>query len=360
MNKGNFDLMGGGNAVGEVASRLQSNGSMDPASMRPYIAANGKAYISVFKGGDKTKPANYAAVQVNNGTLRPDEWKMLDTALVEVARERLTGFDYLVSKGLTWSLPNAMGTTVLEWQTISDSQRAVLTMDGVTRGTGDRVEYGQKFLPIPIMHVDYEINQRVLTVSRNMGNGLDVEEARNAARRIREMKEDMLFGNKPYNFGGSSIYSFLNFPDRTPVALALSWTDPAITPALILADVVKMKNAAKADLHFGPWVMFIPTNYESILDEDYDVSGSSLMTIRERLMKVSGLTDIVTIDRLAEDNVLWVQLTSDTVQIVNGSPLQNIQWKTEGNFVNKYKVIEIAVPRFRADHYGKSGVVHMS
>jgi hypothetical protein len=298
---------------------------------------------------------------VNNGTLRPLEWRQLDEALTEVSRERLTGFDYIVSKGLTWSLPNAMGTTVLEWHSISDSQEAILSMDGVTRGQGDRVNYKQNFLPIPIMHVDYEINTRVLSVSRNMGNGLDVEEAKNAARRIREMKEDMLFGNKdPYTFGGGNIYSFLNFPERTPVTLAKSWTDPTITPAEILADVVKMKNAAIADLHYGPWTMFIPTAYESILDQDYDVAGASMQTIRERLLKTSGLNDIVTVDRLGADNVLWVEMSTATVQIINGLPLQNIEWQTEGKFVNKYKVIEIAVPRFRSDYYGKSGIVHMA
>jgi hypothetical protein len=53
-------------------------------------------------------------------------------------------------------------------------------------------------------------------------------------------------------------------------------------------------------------------------------------------------------------------MSSDTVQIVNRLPMQNIQWKTEGDFVNKYKVIEIAVPRLRADYYGKSGIVHLA
>jgi len=356
----NMDLIGGGTSVGEVANRLQANGRLDPSRMRPYVAADGKAYISVFKGGNSKDPRNYQAIQVNDATLRPEEWKQLDLALIEVARERLTGFDYIVGKGLTKTLSNAMGTTVLEWHTMSDSQRAVMTMDAVTRGTGDRVQYKQNFLPIPIMHVDYEINQRVLISSRNMGNGVNVEEAKHAVRRIREMKEDLLFSAKTYPFGGGTIYSFLTFPERTPVALAKSWTDSTITGAEILADIVKMKNAAIADYHYGPWTAFIPTGYDAVLDEDYDVAGASLMTIRERLMKVSGVTDIVTVDRLPADNVLFVQMTSDTVQIINGLPLQNVQWSTEGGMVNKYKVMEIAVPKLMADYNGKSGVVHMS
>lgn len=362
MNEVNMDFMGGGKSQGEIANLLQANGSLEPARMRPYVAANGKAYISVFKGGNAKDPKNYKAIQVNEGTLRPDEWKQLDTALIEVARERLTGFDYLVSKGLTKTLGNAMGTTVLEWHTMSDSQEAIMTMDAVSRGQGDRVQYKQEFLPIPIISVDYEINNRVLSVSRNMGNGLDVEEAKHAARRIREKKEDLLFGNPttPYQFGGGTMYTFLNFPHRNPVSLSKAWTDGTKTGAEIIADVVAMKNKSIANLHYGPWTLFIPTLYDAILDEDYDVAGASHMTIRERIMKISGITDIVTIDRLGADNVLLVEISSATVQIVNGLPLQNIQWKTEGGMVHKFKVMEIAVPRFLADYNGKSGVTHLA
>jgi hypothetical protein len=355
-----MDFMAGGLGTGAIPNYIQANGRMDAERLRPYVAENGKAYISVFNGGDREDPKCYSAIQVNNAVLRPDEWKQLDTALVEVKRERLTGFDYIVGKGLVKTLPNAMGTTVLEWHSISDSQEAIMTMDAVTRGQGDRVEYKQHFLPIPIMSVDYEINSRVLTVSRNMGNGLDVEEARNAARRIREMKEGLLFTDPatPYTFGGGTIYSFLNLPDRGTYTIPITWT--TATGPQILADVVAMKNVAIADLHFGPWTLFIPTAYNAALDEDYSVSGNSLMTIRERLLKLDGLTDIVTVDVLPADNVVMAEMTTGTVEIINGLPLQNIQWSTEGGMVFKYKAMEIAVPRLKVDYNGNTGVVHGS
>lgn len=356
--KTSVDFMAGGAGQGAVAQYIMANGALDAARMRPYLY-KGKAYVSVFKGGDKEDPKCYERIRVNNATLRPEEWIMLDEALIEVARERLTGFDYIVGKGLVKTLPNALGTTVLEWHSMSDSQEAVMTMDAVTRGQGDRVEYKQHFLPIPIMHVDYEINDRVLRVSRNMGNGLDVEEAKHAARRIREYKEDMLFGNKPaYSFGGGTIYSFLNFPSRGTYVIPKSWTDPTITPAEILADVVNMKNVAIGDLHYGPWSLFIPLLYNAVLDEDYDVSGASLMTIRERILKLDGITDIITIDRLPADNVVLAEMTTGTMDVVNGLPLQNIQWQTEGGMVHKFKTMEIAVPRFKVDFNGNTGFVH--
>lgn len=359
--KTNLDFMAGGKGAGDVANYMQRSKKLEPARLRPYLGSDNKSYISIFKGGDVEDPKNYSAIQVNaDATLRPDEWKQLDDALIQVAQERLTGFDFLVSKGLSKDLPNAMGTTVLEWGTVSDSQEATRSMDAVTRGQGDRVQYKQNLMPIPIMHVDYEIGERELLVSRNKGNGIDVEEAKNAARRIREMKEDALFSTDTYTWGGGSLYSFLNFPHRSTYTIPLAWDNASKTGALILTDVVAMKNLAIADYHYGPWALFIPTLYDAILDEDYNVSGASIMSIRNRLMQVSGVDDIVTVDRLPANTVLLVQMATDTVEVLKGVPMQNVQWQTEAGWVNKFKVLEITVQRIFQDYNERSGIVHGS
>jgi len=71
----NVDLISKGSAQGEVASFLQNNGAVNAASMKPFIGKDGKTYITAYKGGDRTIPANYEAIQVNTpGTLRRDEW----------------------------------------------------------------------------------------------------------------------------------------------------------------------------------------------------------------------------------------------------------------------------------------------
>lgn len=369
MDKVSIDLIANGQAQGVVASFLQNNGRLDVGRMRPFWHKDPKTgierpYVTVFTGGNPKEAANWKTIQVNNATLRRDEWKTLDEALLQVSRERLSGFDYFINKGLVYNLTNAMGTTVLEWHTVSDSQEAIVSMDAVVRGQGDRSQFKYHYLPIPILHADYEINARVLQVSRNMGNGLDVTEAEHAARRILEKQEDMLFTDYSYSWGSkgsdnrNTIYSLINHPDRNTKALTASWL--TASPAQILKDVVDMKNKSIAARYYGPWTLFIPTGYDVILDNDYDVAGASLMTIRDRIMKIAGIQDIVTVDRLASDNVVLVQTTPNVVRIVNGLPLQNIEWSTEGGMVNKYKVMTIRVPQIRSDYNGKTGIVHGS
>jgi hypothetical protein len=290
----------------------------------------------------------------------------LDDVLVEVGRQRLGGIQDLIDKGLVFNLGNAMGTTVLEWHDVSDGMEAVVSMDGVTRGKNDKVTFQHNYLPIPIIHSDYEINARTLAASRSLGNPLDTISAERATRSVLQKLENMLFTNTTYAFGEkdarsrNSIYSYINFPDRNQVTLSTAWTDSGKTAAQILADVVAMKDAAIADLHFGPYQLYIPTLYDTVLDEDYSTAGSSMMTIRERIMKIAGITGIKVVDTLPANNVVLVQMTSDVVRLVRGMGLQNVEWEVEGKMITKYKVMTIQVPQLRSDANGKSGIVHLA
>ena len=362
------DLLGhGGQSRGEVANQLLNNGSLNIGAQRPYIDDDGAICQTVYIGGDPKKVSSYKTtiLNTNAATLRRDEWKTLDAAIMEVSRARLGGVDDLISKGLTYNLGNAMGTTVLEWHDVSDAMEASLTMDGITRSMGDRPVYQHNYLPIPIIHVDYEINARVLAASRSLGNPLDTTSAERATRKVMEKMETMLFTDTTYSFGEAdtrarnTIYSYVNHPDRNTVSLSVAWDNSSITGAGIIQDVLDMKQTSIAALHFGPWQIYIPTEYETVLDNDYDATTPGT-TIRERIMKIAGVSGIKVIDTLTDDNVLFVQMTSDVVRLVRGMGLTAVQWGAEGNMVTKYKVMTIQVPQIRSDQNGKSGIVHMS
>jgi hypothetical protein len=369
---GNVDLIGTDGVVqGDMAAYMVQQGRLDPNRMRPFIGSDGKSYFTVYKGGKVDDPANYSVVPAinTNATLRRDEWKALDDAVMAVAEQRLGGVADLEAKGLVYTLGNAMGTTVLEWHDVSSALEADLTMDGVTRAQNNRPDFKFNYLPIPIIHVDYEINARALAASRNMGNPLDTTMAERAARTVQEKLESMLFTDTTYSFGEkdsrtrNTIYSYVNHPDRNQVSLGTAWDDSAKTGKDIVDEVISLKQTAINDRHYGPYQLYIPTAYETVLDEDYVGSTPDTApntTIRQRLLSISGITGIKVIDTLPADNVLLVQMTSDVVRLVRGLGLQNIEWSTEGKFVNKYKVITIAVPQIRSDANGRSGIVHLA
>lgn len=370
MNEVRVDLMGSGQS--DIANYFGVNGRTDFGTKRPFLYQNPKtgqwgAYVSVYTGGDPKKITSYKSmpININAATLRRDEWKALDEAVMNVARERLIGIADLEAAGLVYNLNNAMGTTVFEWHDVGDGMEADMTMDGVTRSKGDRITFQHNYLPIPIIHSDYEINARVLSASRNMGNPLDTYAAESAARRIAEKLEDMLFTDITYGYGETdsrsrnTIYSYVNFPDKNDVTLTENWDAAGKTGAEIIADVLSMKQASIDAHHFGPWKLYVPTAYETVLDNDYDPTTPGT-TIRERILKISGISSISVVDRLPANNVLLIEMKSDTVRLIKGMAMTNLQAETEFGFVNKFKVMTIQVPQLRSDRNGKCGIVHLA
>lgn len=356
MNGVNVDLLGPGGGQGEVASRVK--GGLNIGTMRPYVGNDGRSYVTVYQGGNPKSASSWKKFQTNApGTLRRDEWKALDETLLTIREQRLTGTQHLIGKGLTYTLGNAMGTTVLEYHDSGDSLTAELSMDAVSRAKNDRQEFNSVYLPIPIIHVDYSINQRGLEASRKLGNPLDVSQAERAARRVMEKQESMLFTDETYKFGGGQIYSLVNYPDRITDTNILDWASDAVTGQDIVDDVLALKQASIDNLFYGTWTLFIPTNFETKLDQDYsDAKGSN--TIRERILAINGIDDIVVVDQMPASEVVLVQTTTDVIRIVQGLAMQNIQWSQEGGFVNKFKVISIQVPQIRSDQNGRTGIVH--
>ena len=363
----NVDFIGKDGRTGPIANYMHSKG-LNLGRMRPFLEDDGRSYVTVYTGGDASKKESYRTELITNATatLRRDEWKELDRALYDIKRQRLGAVDDVRSAGLTYRLGNPMGTTVLEWHDVGDALTAVVSMDAATRGNNDRITFQYNYLPIPIIHVDYEINLRELETSRNMGNPFDTTLAERAARKILEQEEDMLLGTgTAFSYGTAdsrsrnTIYGYLTHPDRNTVNLSIPWNNSAMTAAGILQDVLEMKQSMINAYFYGPYQIYIPTAYETVLDDDYDTQTPGT-TIRERIMKIAGIKGIKVIDKLTANNVLMVQMTSDVIRLVEGFDLQNVEWKTEGGMITHYKVMSIVVPQIRSDRNSKCGIVHLS
>ena len=137
-----------------------------------------------------------------------------------------------------------------------------------------------------------------------------------------------------------------------------AWDASAATGETILDDVLSAKQASLDDRHFGPWILYVPTNYETVLDEDFKADSDK--TTRERILGVSGILDVKVADKLTASNVVLAQMTRDVVRIVNGLEITTVEWQTLGGMRAHFKVMAILIPQIRSDQESKSGVVHLS
>ena len=380
------DYVLNGQAFGNVGEQL-AGCRFDPGLLRPYFDQHGKRCVTVNTGRmqynnqtDKYEPVfekRHVADLMSNGiyspvfnatTLRKDEWKEMDRVVMQAARQRLRAWADL-SASNTYGGFNGMSKTILEHETVSDPGEAVVDMDGLTEGRGDRPLYNLVGLPLPITHSDFQFPYRQLAVSRNSGTPLDTAMGEAAGRRVAEALEKMVIGISPfegiaygkaadYSAGIPTVYGYTNFTDRiTKTDLT---TPLGTNPSATLTDVLAMIKLANAKKFFGPFMLYHSPDWAPFLDNDYYItSGTPSQTLRSRLRMIEGITDVRQLDFLSDTfTLIMVQMTSDVCRAVNGMDITTVQWESKGGMQLNFKVMCIQVPQLRSDYYGNCGIVH--
>lgn len=291
-------------------------------------------------------------------TLRKDEWKQYDEVVVQIARDTLRAAGDLINAGLVYNLNNAMGKLSLEWEKVSDMNDADVSMSAVTDGGRDRVVFEMDRLPVPIIHKEFQLNARTLAASRQTGQSLDTIQAEVATRKVAERLERIVFDGYGLGAGGGDLYGYTNFPHRNTGAIS-NWALTATTGDTILADVLKMIAALVGDFRYGPYVLYVPTDYYLRLLGDFKAASDK--SIMARLLEIPQLSAIRPTNYLtggASGEVVLVQMTRDVVDMVIGQQPVPVMWDTHGGFMMNFKVLAIMFPRLKADYNGSCGIAH--
>jgi len=198
-----------------------------------------------------------------------------------------------------------------------------------------------------------------LNASRKGTQSLDATLAQNAALKVADKIETVLFqGASTYKFGDGILYGYCDHPNRDLVTMGTHWNDSGSTGATIVAQVLDMIQAAVNDNCYGPYGLYVPTAYASTIADDYKTYSS--VTIAQRIAEIPGIQFVKVAPKLTADNVVLVQLSKQTVEIVIGMDITNVPWDSPGGFYLNHKVLAIMVPRIKADQDGRCGIVHCS
>ncbi len=297
-------------------------------------------------------------MKTNTSVLTKEEWKMMDTEMVTGARPVLKAAADLTAKANKSLGGKGMAVTTFEWQEATQLEGAELSMDGLSKGNNDRNTFALKGLPIPIIHKDFSINARALIIARNNGRMVDVSQAFEAGQCCAEKLEDMVInGTSDFTFGGNTIYGYTDFPDRITSTLGSNWFTK--TPVQILDQVRgELQKLRDANAN-GPYTVYIPTQYEEIMDKKYSDTYES-KTLRQEIMQLGGIAEIKSLDYLANNNVLILQFSPKYMRMIDGMNLTNIHWDIQGGMATDFKTMMIKVPNMRSDADGNCGILHLS
>ncbi len=352
-----LEFIKNGVGSGQFGTMLALN-NFDPRPFRPWRGDDGYTYVNRMLSNGKVE-----VVRVNNtaGLLRREDWLALDAAIVKVATARLKLVADIRGAGLTYSIPNGMGKTMLETEVMSDINEASISMDGLRKGPADRPEFDIKHLPLPLIHKDFFISSRQLAASRNGGSPFDTTMGELAGRRVGELAEKLACGTSTFTYGGGAVQGLLNFADRNTQAI----TDPTLTawtPQTTVDEVLLMRDKLRLDHMFGPYGLYYSADWDIHMDKDYrDVSMVLSLTLRERLLKIAGINWAKSLDYLGDQgdfNLVLVQMTSDVIRMVIGQDFTTIQWESSGGMQINFKVFCILVPHLRSDFATQCGVCH--
>jgi uncharacterized linocin/CFP29 family protein len=348
------DYILNGTAHGNVATRLILNDG-DPLAMRPFIGQDGREYILRNVNGE-VKPI----LAINaDATLRHEEWLHIDQAILRVARERLRAVQDLRDRGLTYTIPNGMGSTVMLSEKQSDINDATISMDGIREGANDRPVYDTDYLPLPIIHKDFHFSARQILASRNGNTPLDTSMVEMATRKVAETAEKLLLGITTYGtYGGGTIQGYTNFTSALTATLTTPVGNASTRGATLIAEVLAMRQQLHGALYFGPYMLYNAPNWDQYLDEDFKANSDK--SVRQRLMEIEGIQGPRTLDYLTGHDLIMVQMTSEVVREVIGMDIQALQWESHGGLQTNFKVMAIMVPQLRADYNGNTGVCYGS
>lgn len=356
-----LDYIMNGQGFGNVADRLLASagtsGVLDTGVLRPWMDKYGRSCVDIADGwDDKGKPKFKTLITNAPATLTKDAWQLLDDTILRVARKELRVWGDIVRQGLTYNVPNGMGTTVLQHQTMTDSGEAALSMDGLRQTNRDRVVFDIANLPLPIVHSDFSFSLREILVSRQ-GQPIDTAQAEQATRKCMEQIEKLMLGTtSSYSYGGGTIYGLTNFPQRIATTMTLP-TDPGWSPQLFIEEINGMIQDLK-DINFnGPYGVWYSTAWAQYMANDYSATyrGGNL---RNRAAETPNVSFWNEADYLDGFQVLIVQLSQDVIQAVTGMQLRTLQWETQGGLEKNFKVMGIMVPRIRANSDEVTGINH--
>ena len=294
-----------------------------------------------------------------NDVLRKDEWSQLDTALIEVARKRLPLVTALIGAGLSFDIGNGLGTTILEWEQVSDMEPADVSMSGVTRGQGDTLEYTLQSMPLPIIHKDFTINIRKLEASRTLGQPLDTAQAQLAGRLVAEETEKMVILGHATRVGAAQIYGLSNVPNSQAVTMTAAWDTTSVAVDYV-TDTLAAIAALASDFMYGPYALVTNYTTKNRMQNDYIATDITGDTILDRVKKIDGISSVIASHDVPADTAYIFQLTSDVIDEVVGLQPTTVQWETQGGMMMHFKVMSIMIPRLRWTCTLRSGVAVIS
>lgn len=342
-------------------------GEYDALHANQFSESGKKKYLTVNHKGEIIARNSDKKLHVNaNGTLRHEDYLTIQDKILEVRRRTLNGISDLQSMGL--SFPADISEQLVGFENINEFQEAEQEMnpDG-TYQNNDSV-FTLAYTPNPITHQSFSVpwRQQSFDYKRSMGMSESV-------RQVAERLENTLFnGNTgivvPINGANQSLYGYTTHPDRGTGSIS-DWTlDTAVGLAKIVPETVKqigLMFSTQGGLANDSVIVYVANDIWTNLQNDYkvestDTAGSGMMVV-ERMKKIAQVKDVKPAEKLADGEVVMVEMVNTTVELAIASDIISVpHQKTSPMQPTVMTTYAAMVAQIKSDSNGNTGIRHLT
>lgn len=315
---------------------------------------------------EKVRQNGTGGLTANANTLTYEELRLVDKAVIDAARPRLTFISDCREAGMIIPI-NGLEASYYTIDAASDMNDAELAMRAGHKTNRDVTQLTRTNIPLPIIHKDFDLDARMVNETRRMGRPLDLTNVAIASAKVAEKAEELCLVGTTYIIDGNTLYGVYGHTSINSVTLSTygNWDASAGNGALILACVNAMIQASITDNCYGPWGLYIPTAYASTLNKLIGTSASGV-TVGEQLMNLIGFQNgplakalkfVRPHAKLTANTICLVPLDPLQVQVIEGLQITVVPWSPDGGLTLSFKVMAIYVPVVRTAADGKTGIV---
>ena len=320
-------------------------------NLEKYVVVNAEGNV-VRKGSSKKSLITNA-----NGTLRHEDFMVIQDRIVEVRRRSLNGISDLKSAGLSFGV--SIGEQLVGFENINEFQEANQEMNPNSYDNND-MTFSESFVPNPITHQSFSVpwRQQGFDYKRSLGMTESV-------RQVAEKLEDTLFnGNAKIavNFQGTNypIYGYTNHPDRGQGTIS-DWTLEANVEKIVpeMVDQIGRMWSDQGGVGNKSVVVYVSNDIWNIFQKDY--KPTVVGTIMNRVMQIAQIKDVKPAEKLGSKQVMLVEMEARTIELAQASDIITIpHQKTNPMAPQVMTTYAAMIHQIKVDSNGNTGIRHLT
>jgi len=317
-------------------------------------------------GGGQTRPSANQHIVGNNQIFDYDEHEARDDDVMQEVRTNLTMMESVMAAGFTRNTSLAR-TEYIKQRTGKWSNKGEISMDGRAESQPDERNKERFGVPIPIVHVDYDIPARKQQQSMNFGESIEDEQAEEAGRTLRETEENLFLDGwgptVPDSQGNNlDLYGVRN----SSVSITGSATGDWSTADNIKDTIDGILNELESQtgdndrgpdpVEQGAWLWYHPNQRSDLRAADPDGDGN--MTVKTRLQNDYPYLDMQAAGELDDGELVCMVKDPRFIRVLTAQAPTNLSEEVDMGLATEYKTLASRIPFFKTTYDGIKGAVY--